>query len=132
MRAKGVLGRFRVKARLAAQPVPVGQAEEFAQTQIRVGRDAAAARHDFADALRRHVNFLGQPVVADAQRQQKLLAQDFTGMDGGKFVAHAAPRSVVVHDFNIRGIGSLPDKAHAELIVDADAVLPGPVALERC
>jgi hypothetical protein len=37
---------------------------------------------------------------------------------------------VVVHDLNVFGSRSRPSEAHAELIVDPDAVLSGPVPLE--
>ena len=35
--------------------------------------------------------------------------------------------SVIVHDFNVIGVAIFPDKADSPLIVDANAVLPGPV-----
>src|SRR5437762_13703735 len=38
---------------------------------------------------------------------------------------------MVVHDLHAVGVAVLPDEADAPLVVDADAVLPRPVALQR-
>ena len=38
---------------------------------------------------------------------------------------------MVVHDLDILGSGGGPDEAHAELVVDPDAVLARPISLER-
>lgn len=35
---------------------------------------------------------------------------------------------MIVHKFNLEGLTTVPAKAKSPLIVDADAVLPGPVA----
>jgi len=37
---------------------------------------------------------------------------------------------MVVHDFDLGSVAVLPDETHTETVVDADAVLPGPVFLE--
>jgi len=37
---------------------------------------------------------------------------------------------VVINNFNVAGVSIVPDKAHAPLIIDADAVLPGPAAAQ--
>src|SRR5690348_5970918 len=38
--------------------------------------------------------------------------------------------SMVIRDFDIEGVTALPSKTHAELVVDANAVLPDAIALE--
>jgi len=38
---------------------------------------------------------------------------------------------MIVHDFHVRDVALYPHKAEAILIVDANAVLPVPVAFER-
>jgi hypothetical protein len=38
---------------------------------------------------------------------------------------------VVVHDLDLEGVAVSPDKADAPLVVDANAVLPRPVVLQR-
>ncbi|MGH8694308.1 MAG: PIN domain-containing protein [Burkholderiales bacterium] len=48
----------------------------------RVGGDGALAADDFADALGRHADLLGQPILADPHRLQKLFEQHFAGCDG--------------------------------------------------
>src|SRR4051812_37179236 len=39
--------------------------------------------------------------------------------------------SMIVDDFSVFGVGSIPAETEPELIVDAYAVLPGAVALQR-
>jgi hypothetical protein len=56
--------------------------EEPAEAQVRDRGDGAAAGDDLADALGRNADFAGQPVLRDAQRQEKLLAQQLSGRHG--------------------------------------------------
>ena len=78
-------GAFRVTsvswARLGVQPIAVGKAEKAAEAQVGVGGDGALAGDDVADALRRHADFLGQPVLADAHRLQEFLQQKLARRD---------------------------------------------------
>jgi len=43
----------------------------------------------------------------------------------------AVPHSVIIHNLNIFRSSGRPTKAEAELIIDSNAVLPGPVTFER-
>jgi hypothetical protein len=115
--------------RLSPQPVTIGKTEKSAQTQIGIGRDAPLAGHDVADALRRHADFLGQPILADAHRFQKLLQQEFTGSYGAELGHHNSP-SMVVHDLDILGTCVRPPKANPILIVDPDTVLARSIAFQ--
>lgn len=77
------------------------------------------------------MQFHRQPVGRNAHRLKKLLAKNFPRMHRPSrrtFVlnAHDFPppkRSMVIGYFYIEGIAVAPHEAHAELIVDSNAVL---------
>ena len=60
--SKSILCHFSIVFRLQAQPPAIRQAEEAAQAQAGVRRDAAFAGDNVADTLRRGANFLGKVV----------------------------------------------------------------------
>ena len=53
---------------------------------IGIGTDGPAAGNDLADARGRHANRLGQAVLAETERLQKLLIKQFARGDGGEAV----------------------------------------------
>jgi hypothetical protein len=63
--------------------------------------------NDLVDPPVRDADVLSQPVLADAQRQEELLPQDFTGVDRRQdFSCHFLPsRLMVVHNLHILGEG---------------------------
>jgi hypothetical protein len=67
---------------LGTQPIARAQSQEPAEPQIRVCADGALTRNDLADPRCRHVEGLGQPLLADAQRLQELLIEQFPRGDG--------------------------------------------------
>src|SRR3546814_8330670 len=83
-----VPGAFGVVARLAAQPVAVGEAEVAAQAQVGIGGDGALTGNDVADTLRRDIDVLGEAIAGDAHRLHEVMQQDLTGMDGRESFGH--------------------------------------------
>jgi len=71
------LRHVRVVGRLCAQPVAARQAEEATQAEVRVRGDGASAGYDLTDPLGWHTDLLRETVLADAQRQEKLILQQF-------------------------------------------------------
>jgi hypothetical protein len=78
------------------------------------------------------MDVLGQPILRDVQWFQEIFAQDFPRMHRIQSrVFHAMLfQLVVIHDFNIPSVAVMPLKAYPPLVVDTDAVLPGPVAMQ--
>lgn len=74
---------FEVVVCLKAKPEPLTGAECGSQAHGGIGGDAALAEHDFVNAARRYVRGTSECVLADFQRLQELLKQDFTRMDVG-------------------------------------------------
>jgi hypothetical protein len=114
---------------LKSAPETFAHAEEGGQTQAGVHGHAPLSRHDFADAPLGHANFLGQAVLADAQRLEKFFQQNFAWMGIRDFAWHGDP-SVVVDDLDMESVAGLETKADTPLVIDADAVLAGPIARE--
>src|SRR6185312_12892211 len=73
---------------------------------------------------------VGKLCAGQAEWHHEFLAEDFARMDRREFCGHVNS-SMVVNDLYIAGVAVLPAKAHAKLVVDADAVLAGTVALEQ-
>jgi hypothetical protein len=83
------------------------------------------------DTVRRDVQIAGQTVDADTERLHELFVKNLTRMDWSEqfhSLGHGA--SVITADFNAAGVATAPDQTNPPLIVDPDAVLPGPVPFE--
>ena len=111
-------------------------AEVLREAECCVGGDGALAMHDFIDAARRDGDVLCEPVFGEAERCEKFLDEHFAGGDEREqfgfhiwFVLKFA-RSVVIQNLNVGGPALRPAKAHAPLLVHADAVLSFAVAFE--
>jgi len=78
---------------LDAQPKTGGIAEVLAQSEGRIGRDAALALDDCRDACQRHAGVCSQAICGQTERNKKLFFEDFTwrdirdGLHGGVLVS---------------------------------------------
>jgi hypothetical protein len=120
---------FRVVIRLQGQPEARRGAKRTRHAQGSVRSDAALSGAYFADAHGRYANLFGQPVLADTHRKQKFFSQHFAGVNVWKLVHKTL--SVIVANFNTIHASLVPDKTHAPLIVNPDAVLSNPIAYQR-
>ena len=68
---------------LGAQPVTGAEPQHAAEPQVGVGGDRSLAGDDLADAGGGHADRFGQALVADTQRFEELLLEQFAGGDGG-------------------------------------------------
>lgn len=80
------LGHFGVIRRLGAQPITGREAQEAAKSQVGIRRDCAPPGNDFADALRGDANLLGEAILREPERDEKLLAEEFTRRHGFQFL----------------------------------------------
>jgi hypothetical protein len=78
------LGALGVVMGIDAGPELDGSAEGAGQPQGLVSADAALFVADFADPHGGNTDVLGQSVLTDAQGFQKLLQENFAGVNGGK------------------------------------------------
>lgn len=113
---------------LKVQPELRGGAEEVAEAQGRVRGEIPIALEDLGDAVGWDFDLARQFCGTHRERFEFFL-QMFAGMncsDGHGLLL------VIVDDLNVRraGLASGPGEADAPLIVDADAVFAGAVALQ--
>src|SRR3954447_15079778 len=106
--------QLQIIARLQVEPAPLGRAGKPRQPQRGVGRHGAGAVDDFIGASGWHTETVGQAILGQPQRQEKLLQEDLAGMHGGQ-----TPLS-----------GSRRFRHRTHLIIDTDAVLAGPATRE--
>ena len=89
--------------------------------------DPALLVDDFVDPLLGELRVFRQPVGREAHGTKELLPEQFAGVDI-EVLFHGL---VIIGDFNFLGILAIPSKTHPILVVNPDAVLAGPAALER-
>lgn len=75
-----------IVVRLQAQPETAGCAEKCSQAQCGVRRDGTFSGAYCLDTRFGYADLLRQPVLRDAERNQKFFAQHFSGMDVGQLI----------------------------------------------
>ena len=126
LRADGVDRFAEIVSELNAQPVAGRLSEIGAEVEIGLGGDAALFIDDLVHPLVRQLRVLGEAVGRDAERGKKLFAEEFARVNVEVFL-HGL---MIVGDFYVLGVLAIPSKAHAVLVVDADAVLAGSISLQ--
>ena len=117
---------FKLVVFLQVHPALRIGAEVARQAQGCVGGNAAPFAHDLIYARGRDADGIGKRCAGQAEWHHEFLAEDFARMDRREFCGHVNS-SMVVNDLYIAGVAVLPAKAHAKLVVDADAVLAGKI-----
>jgi len=79
--AKGIFRDIKIVIHLQAQPELRGHLEIARQSQRRIGGDAASALDDFIDAPSWNAEGQRQLILTQLHGLQKLLQQDFAGVD---------------------------------------------------
>ena len=115
-----VIGRLKVEPELRACPEIAGQPGGGIRC------DGPALMDNIGNAGGGDAEGKGEGMGRDAHRLQEFFQEDFPRMGAN---AHSG-LLVVIHDFDTVRRAVFPEKANAPLGIDADAVLPGPVALE--
>ncbi len=110
---------LQIKPPTGARPEVTGKA------QGGVRRDGALAAHNLAHAHGRDAEGAGQFALAQTQRFKEVVYQNFARMHRWEFSFHS---SVVIHNFNVVRVLTLPAEANAPLLIDSNAVLSGAVA----
>ena len=125
--AEGVNRLAQVVGELHPQPIAGRLAKIGGKMEIGFRSDPALLVDDFVDALLGELRVFRQPVGREAQGTKELLPEQFAGVDI-EVLFHGL---VIVGDFHLAGVLAIPPETHPILVVDADAMPPGPVALER-
>jgi hypothetical protein len=115
---------------LKVQPELRGRSERAREQPRRFRSNPALAAHEFVDPLDRYSKVLGQRDLSNAERLEKLLAQDLPWV--GRYSVpwkHHNPL-VVIDNLDVMRITVLPPKDDPPSIIDPDAVLAAPFSLE--
>jgi hypothetical protein len=130
--SQAILSDFKVVAGLEVHPELGGGVEEATEAEGGIGGDSAFAEDDFVDAAWGYVDGLGEAVLAEGEGCEEFLGEDFARMDGGNFgisLVHSGT-SMVIDQRDIVSTAIAPDEANAPLVVDANAVLAGAIAVQ--
>src|SRR5438067_584494 len=119
---------------LQIQPELLRCPEKTRQSDGCVGTDTAPFQNYVVDTRRRNTEALRKFVNRHTQRRQKLLAQNFAGMNSPvrsplSDNTHFGWPSMIVSDLHFISIVAPPNEANSVLIVDPNAVLPISVAM---
>ena len=80
---QGSIGLFQIKCRLQGHPELSRRAEIPRQPERGIRRDGALAENDFINTARRHSERPGEGVLAQADRREELLGENFARMNVG-------------------------------------------------
>jgi len=123
--AEPILFDLEVVADLKVQPEALAHAKETRQAKSSVGADRPLAMNDLVDTTSGDSDVLGEAILAQPHRPQKLLEKDLSGVYRREFLAHCVLswRLVIIHDLNVMGITCRPTETDAPLVIDSDAEL---------
>lgn len=85
--------------------------------------------HDLVDAPWRDADVLGETILGQTERFQEILEEDFARVNRVQ-LARCHDASVIINDLNFVRVTVGPPEADAPLVVNANAVLSGPVTLQ--
>lgn len=118
---------------LEPRPEAGAGSEVASESQRGVSGNPSTTVANLGNAGLGNADVLGEPVARNLERLQKLLFEDLSRMDVWEFLllGHGLSPFVVVDDFNVSRFPVFPLKTDAPLSVDANAVLPFPIAAKR-
>lgn len=113
---------------LQVEPVPWIDPEIVPEAHRRIRGDAAPAGENLTQATLRDSRRPGRGKLRDAQRLEKLLAQDDPWMRSRDRGGHSG--LVVVRDLNPFGVIACPSKTNPPVLIDPNGVLSLAIAFE--
>jgi hypothetical protein len=108
---------------LQIHPTLSVRAEKTGQPQGGIRCNRSFPRNDFSDAPLRYADRLGQPILGNLHRFQKILQQNFAGVNRRQVPFHGFSPLMVINNFDIIRMVVLPDEAYPPLIVDHGKLL---------
>jgi dihydrofolate reductase len=121
---------LQIKSRLEVEPKALGSAKVARQTQGSVGCDSASPVDNLIDPSRGNTDVLGDSILRNPHWLEKVAKQNLARVNRRKLSSGHKRFLVIVYDLNIMGVAVLPAEADAPLVIDANAVLAAPSALE--
>ena len=125
-----VNGGIQIVIHLQPKPETCRVPEECTQAQGSIGCHSSLPMNDFINPARRNAKFPPEQVLTYLQWSHELFLEDLTRMYRGRFLSHST-LLVIVDYLNIKCVTPSPYEADTPLIVDPNAMLSLPVALEN-
>ena len=119
----GVLSYIKIVIHLQPQPELRRHLKISCQSQCGISGNRTFPVNDLIDTTWRNMDVLGQSVLADFFRLQKLFHEDFSRVEREHFLFTHGHLLMVIDDFNVISVFFLPDKTNTPLIIYSDAVL---------
>ena len=126
----GVLSYIKIVIHLQSQPELRRHLKISCQPQCSISGNRTFPVNDLIDTTWRNMDVLGQSVLADFFRLQKLFHEDFSRVKREHFLFTHGHLLMVIDDFNVISVFFLPDKTNTPLIIYSDAVLTFPLPLQ--
>ena len=126
----GVLSYIKIVIHLQSQPELRRHLKISCQPQCSISGNRTFPVNDLIDTTWRNMDVLGQSVLADFFRLQKLFHEDFSRVEREHFLFTHGHLLMVIDDFNVISVFFLPDKTNTPLIIYSDAVLTFPLPLQ--
>ena len=126
----GVLSYIKIVIHLQSQPELRRHLKISCQPQCSISGNRTFPVNDLIDTTWRNMDVLGQSVLADFFRLQKLFHKDFSRVKREHFLFTHGHLLMVIDDFNVISVFFLPDKTNTPLIIYSDAVLTFPLPLQ--
>jgi hypothetical protein len=118
--------------RLQIQPELSLNAKISLKPKGRVGGYASFTVYDRTYSVRWNYEIPRKFVNTNIHRAHKIFSQDFTRLNGiKKVVGTHFCTSMVIDDFDVKGVSVMPLKADTPLFVDSDCILSIPCPPER-
>jgi hypothetical protein len=127
--ANSVTLKFEVKARLKVHPETLARPKVPRHAKGSVGSDSPLAEDYLIDPPRRNTDCVGESILTELERLQKLLKQDLTRVNRvhGLWHHHSL---VAVHNLDVFGPRNGPAKTNSPLVVDPNAVRVCAIAMK--
>ena len=126
----GVLSYIKIVIHLQSQPELRRHLKISCQPQCSISGNRTFPVNDLIDTTWRNMDVLGQSVLADFFRLQKLFHEDFSRVKREHFLFTHGHLLMVIDDFNVISVFFLPYETNTPLIIYSDAVLTFPLPLQ--
>lgn len=118
---KRIFGNIKIIIHLKTEPEGRRISEIGGKAESRVRRDAPPSMDDLINPARRDAEVSTELILTDAHGFEEFLKQNLAGMNW-RYLLHVVT-SMIIHDFHVVGIPTVPFETDPPLIVDPDTVL---------
>jgi len=126
-----ILGALHIIIRLEIQPELMRRAEKTRETKRCIRTDAAPTAHDLIDTCCCNIQGARNSITRQLKRNHELSEQLLAWMNWLQFLGHHITPLVVIHYLYFGRTLRRPYKTKAPLVINANAVLPFAIPIQR-